>query len=80
MAKKVAAVLAGMVNIEVDPLLYFLNSRIKRQTAFEALQADWERVGEDLWKGVACEKADQEARGLFVVPAEEESTWAAPRH
>lgn len=80
MAKKVAAVLAGMVNMDVDPLFYFLNSQIKHQTALEALRADWERVGEDLWKGVASEQAEQEARGLFVAPTEEKSTWIAPRH
>ena len=80
MAKRVASVLAGMVNLNVDPLLYSLAPRMKRQTAREALRADWERVGEDLWKGVASEKADQEARGLGIAPADEDASSATPRH
>ena len=64
MAKKVAAVLAGMVDVAMDPFLYSLGSRRERQTALEALQGDWERIGKDLWRGVESEKAAQEARGL----------------
>lgn len=80
MAKRVAAVLAGMVNIDVDPLLYFLDPQMKRQTASEALRADWERVGSDLWKGVAREEADQEAKGLGIAPTEGDATSAQPGH
>lgn len=80
MAKRVAAFLAGMVNLDVDPLLYFLDPQMKRQTASEALRADWERVGSDLWKGVAREEADQEARGLGIAPTEEDATSAPPGH
>ena len=77
MAKKVAAVLAGMMDLNVDPLLYSLGSQMKHQTALDALRGDWERVGGDLWKGVESEKAEHEARGLFVAvwsSTEEEST------
>ena len=63
MAKKVAAVLAGMMDLNVDPLLYSLGSQMKHQTALDALRGDWERVGGDLWKGVESEKAEHEARG-----------------
>ena len=69
-----------MVNIDVDPLLYFLDPQMKRQTASEALRADWERVGGDLWKGVASEKADQKARGLGSAPTEKDATSATPGH
>ena len=74
MAKKVAAVLAGMMDLNVDPLLYSLGSQMKHQTALDALRGDWERVGGDLWKGVESEKAEHEARGLSVASTEEEST------
>jgi len=76
MAKRMAAVLAGIVKIDVDPLLYSLDPPRKHQTASEALRGDWERVGGDLWKGVAGEEADQEARGLQIAPTEEDSTSA----
>lgn len=70
MAKKVAAVLAGMVDIAMDPFLYSHGSRRERHTALEALHGDWERIGRDLWRGVESEKAAQEARGLRGPQAE----------
>ena len=77
MAKRVAAVLAGILKLDVDPLLYFLDPPMEIPTGSEALRGDWERVGEDLWKGVAIERAYQEAKGLHVAPAEEGSASAA---
>ena len=64
MIRKVAAVLAGMVDIAVDPLPYSVGSRRERPTALEALRGDWERVGKDLWTAMEKERAAQEARGL----------------
>jgi len=77
--KRVAEILATMAQLDVDPLLYFHDPPKKHQTASEALRSDWDRVGRDLWKGVASERSDQEARGLGLAPDEEARNPATSR-
>lgn len=63
MTKKVALILAGMVDLELDPFLFFDRQR-QCPDALHELREDWVRVGRDLSRGMAFEKKRQ-TRGNF---------------
>lgn len=75
MTKKVALIVAGMVDLELDPFL-FLDRQRRCPDDLEELPEDWVRVGRDLDRGMVFEEKRQIRSDFDGVQAKEAAAQA----